>query len=236
VRPRRTFHGPCRPSTMALNNPAPRSPARLGGASPGRMHGTIGDHRREARYYCSTQPQEARLRPAARRRTAHRGAGRAVPLRRSAEPGDADEILDRLANGEDGDTADVARKRRQLNERRKRLRDLYELDNLDRSEYVSKRDAVDAELEALRRISTEHAPCSRTSDASGRRRPTPKRLGSCSSSSSSWSESTARRSSPTDPCVCRPFRRRRCGFAAGCKRRERRDSNPGLHTGGSRCD
>jgi hypothetical protein len=42
-----------------------------------------------------------------------------------------------------------ARKRRQLNERRKRLRDLYELGDLDRTEYVSKRDTLDAELDAL---------------------------------------------------------------------------------------
>jgi hypothetical protein len=61
----------------------------------------------------------------------------------------SDEILDRLAHGEDSDSEDVARKRRQLNERRKRLRDLYELGDVDRSEYVSKRDALDAELDAL---------------------------------------------------------------------------------------
>jgi hypothetical protein len=60
-----------------------------------------------------------------------------------------EQILDRLSNDEDSETEDVARKRRQLNERRKRLRDLYELGDLDRSEYISKRDALDAELDAL---------------------------------------------------------------------------------------
>ena len=61
----------------------------------------------------------------------------------------SEEILDRLAHDEDTDTGDIGRKRRQLTERRKRLRDLYELGDLDRSEYVSKRDALDAELDAL---------------------------------------------------------------------------------------
>ena len=63
-----------------------------------------------------------------------------------------DEILDRLAS-DDNDDEDTTRRKRQLNERRKRLRDLYELGDLDRPDYVSKRDALDAELDASPRPS-----------------------------------------------------------------------------------
>jgi DNA invertase Pin-like site-specific DNA recombinase len=66
-----------------------------------------------------------------------------------------------------------------------------------------------------------------TSAASGRTRPTPNRGESCSSSSSSWSGSTGRRSSPSDPPLrLQLFHRGRCRGTARCKRRERRDSNP----------
>jgi hypothetical protein len=57
-----------------------------------------------------------------------------------------EQTLDRLAHDEGSDTEDVVHKRRQLNERRKRLRDLYELGDLDRSEYVSKEPSQDGEV------------------------------------------------------------------------------------------
>jgi hypothetical protein len=60
-----------------------------------------------------------------------------------------DEILRRLASGKTRDDEDTARRRRQLRERRTRLRDLYELGDLERGEYVAKREAIDAELDEL---------------------------------------------------------------------------------------
>jgi hypothetical protein len=60
-----------------------------------------------------------------------------------------DEILRRLASGEHGDDQETKRRRGQLTERRKRLRDLFELGDLEKGGYVSKRDAIDAELDAL---------------------------------------------------------------------------------------
>jgi DNA invertase Pin-like site-specific DNA recombinase len=115
----------------------------------GRMHGTTGGRHREARYYCSTR----RKKHGCDQPLTAAGPIEEQIARFLAEfqPSEAmrEEILDRLAHSEDTDTEDIGRKRRQLNERRKRLRDLYELGDLDRSEYVSKRDALDAELDAL---------------------------------------------------------------------------------------
>jgi hypothetical protein len=113
------------------------------------MHGTTGGRKREARYYCSTR----RKKHGCDQPLTAAGPIEEQIARFLAEfqPSHAmrDEILHRLAHGEDTDTEDIGRKRRQLTERRKRLRDLYELGDLDRSEYVSKRDALDAELDGL---------------------------------------------------------------------------------------
>lgn len=57
---------------------------------------------------------------------------------------------------------------RQLKDRRQRLRDPYELGDLQKAEYVAKREAIDAELAASRParhpMSNAHARCLKTSD------------------------------------------------------------------------
>jgi site-specific DNA recombinase len=143
-RQRTTTKNPGRPSTNYLL----RSIVRCKRCD-GRMHGTTGGRKREARYYCSTR----RKKHGCDQPLTAAGPIEEQIARFLAEfqPSEAmrEEILDRLAHSEDTDTEDIGRKRRQLTERRKRLRDLYELGDLDRSEYVSKRDALDAELDAL---------------------------------------------------------------------------------------
>jgi hypothetical protein len=57
--------------------------------------------------------------------------------------------LRRLVADEQTDDEETARRRRLLKDRRQRLRDLYELGDLAKAEYVSKRDAIDAELDSL---------------------------------------------------------------------------------------
>jgi hypothetical protein len=59
-----------------------------------------------------------------------------------------DAILDRLANENHGDE-DTKRRRRQLKDRRRRLSELFEMGDIERTRYVSKRDAIDAELDSL---------------------------------------------------------------------------------------
>jgi site-specific DNA recombinase len=143
-RQRTTTKNPGRPSANYLL----RSIVRCDRCD-GRMHGTTGGRKREARYYCSTRRKKHGCdQPLTAARPIEEQIARFIS---DFQPSEAmrEEILDRLAHGEDTDTGDIARKRRQLNERRKRLRDLYELGDLDRSEYVSKRDALDAELDAL---------------------------------------------------------------------------------------
>jgi site-specific DNA recombinase len=115
----------------------------------GRMHGTTGGRKREARYYCSTRRKKHGCdQPLTAARPIEEQIARFIS---GFQPSQAmrDEILDRLARDEHTDTEEVTRKRRQLNDRRKRLRDLYELGDLDRPEYISKRDALDSELDAL---------------------------------------------------------------------------------------
>jgi hypothetical protein len=113
----------------------------------GRMHGQTSGKKSLACYYCSTR----------RKRTAS-GCNQPLAPAGVIEQQIAefvacftptaevrDEVLARLA---DEDT-DTARRRKQLTDRRKRLRDLYEMGDLSRAEYASKRDAIDAELDSL---------------------------------------------------------------------------------------
>jgi site-specific DNA recombinase len=116
----------------------------------GRMHGQKAGKKAEPRYYCSTRRK--------------RGSGCDQPLAPAADieaqvaefvsqfkpsADIRDEILSRLAADEQWDDEDTTRRRRQLKDRRQRLRDLYELGDLDKGEYTSKRDAIDAELDSL---------------------------------------------------------------------------------------
>lgn len=58
-----------------------------------------------------------------------------------------DEILARLADGDQDGSAETSRRCKQRNDRRRR--GLYELGDVERDEYISKRDAIDAELDGL---------------------------------------------------------------------------------------
>jgi hypothetical protein len=89
------------------------------------------------------------LRPAIGTRRSHRRANRRV--HRRFRPGQTirDEILRRLAEPATLDTAEVVRRRAALDERRRRVRDLYELGDLDRDEYLARRQAIDTELDSL---------------------------------------------------------------------------------------
>jgi DNA invertase Pin-like site-specific DNA recombinase len=195
-RQRTTTKHPGRPSTNYLLRSIVRCD-RCGG----RMHGVTGGRHREARYYCSTRKKK---------HGCDQPMTVALPIEEQIakfladfKPSQAmrDEILHRLANDQDSDTEDVARKRRQLNGRRKRLRDLYELGDLDRAEYMSKRDTLDAELDALAPGPAPDLDEARAvledfgrfwkdvTDSS--------RAAKCSSSFSSWSTSTGRKSSPS---------------------------------------
>ena len=143
-RQRTTTRNPGRPSSRYLLRSIVRC-ERCGG----RMHGTATGRNGEARYYCST------------RRKKHgcdQPLARALPLedqiaefvadfKPSAEI--RDEILRRLASGDDVGDEETKRRREQLKGRRDRLRDLFELGDLQKGEYVAKRDVIDAELAGL---------------------------------------------------------------------------------------
>jgi site-specific DNA recombinase len=60
-----------------------------------------------------------------------------------------EEILRGLAEEAAPESHDAAMRREALEERLRRMRDLYELGDLDRAEYVARRNAINAELEAM---------------------------------------------------------------------------------------
>ncbi len=113
------------------------------------MHGKTIGRKGEARYSCSTR---------AKRHGCDQPLAPADPIEEQIATFVAefkpsakirDEILRRLAEGDETGDEETRRRRRQLNERRKRLRDLFEMGDLDKAEYVSKRDAIDTELDGL---------------------------------------------------------------------------------------
>ena len=116
----------------------------------GRMHGQKAGKKSTPRYYCSTRRKQ--------------GSGCDQPLALAAEveaqvvefvslfkpsPAIRDEILHQLATDEQADDVAASRSRSTLKRRRKRLRDLYEMGDLERAEYLAKREAIDAELDSL---------------------------------------------------------------------------------------
>jgi site-specific DNA recombinase len=116
----------------------------------GRMHGQKAGKKLTPRYYCSTRRKQKSgcdqpLAPAAE--VEAQVAEFVSQFTPSAEI--RDEILRRLVADEQTDDEETTRRRRLLKDRRQRLRDLYELGDLVKAEYVSKRDAIDAELDSL---------------------------------------------------------------------------------------
>ena len=114
-----------------------------------RMHGTGVGRNHVARYYCSTRRKshacDQPVVPAdeAERQLVHFIAGFAP------EPSLREEILRRLATGAGPESGETTKRRAALEERLRRMRDLYELGDLPRGEYLARRDAINAELNAL---------------------------------------------------------------------------------------
>jgi hypothetical protein len=143
-RQRATTLNPGRPSSRYLL----RSLARCERCN-GRMQGTATGRNGAPRYYCATRrKQHACDQPLAR---ADRIEEQIVEFIADFRPTQAirEEILRRLAEPATDDTAEIARRRAALDERRRRLRDLYELGDLNRHDYLARRQAIDAELDTL---------------------------------------------------------------------------------------
>ena len=142
-RQRTTTKNPGRPSPNYLLRSIVRC-ERCGG----RMHGQTSGKKKEPRYYCANRSKRHTCdQPLAH---AHKVEEQIAAFVAAFKPSTAmrDEILHRLASQEPGDE-DTTRRQRQLKDRRRRLRDLYELGDLDKTTYVSKRDTIDAELDRL---------------------------------------------------------------------------------------
>ena len=115
----------------------------------GKMHGTGVGRNHVARYHCST------------RRKGHGCDQPVVPADEveqqlvrfvadfSPDADVRDEILRRLADDGGPDSGETIKRRAMLEERLRRMRDLYELGDLQRGEYVARRNAINAELTAL---------------------------------------------------------------------------------------
>ena len=143
-RQRSTTQNPGRPSPRYLL----RGLARCERCD-GRMQGTAVGRKGAARYYCATRrKQHACDQPLA---PADNIEAQIAAFIADFHPSQAirDEILRRLAAPAMADTADLVRRRTALEERRRRLLDLYELGDLDPTDYLARRYAVDAELDSL---------------------------------------------------------------------------------------
>jgi site-specific DNA recombinase len=114
-----------------------------------KMHGTGVGRNHVARYYCST------------RRKSHGCDQPVVPADEverqlvqfvadfKPHPRVCAEILQRLATNSGPESRETTKRRAALEERLRRMRDLYELGDLERAEYIARRDAIHAELDAL---------------------------------------------------------------------------------------
>jgi site-specific DNA recombinase len=114
-----------------------------------RMQGTSTGRRSEARYLCATRRSS---------KTCDQPTARAAIVEQQLIEFIADfkpdaslrqEILRRLANTEEGDNRPTKRKRAALEARLLRLRDLYELGDLDRPDYLARRQRIHTQLEEL---------------------------------------------------------------------------------------
>lgn len=114
-----------------------------------RMQGTTGGRKLEARYYCSTRRADRSCdQPIAKAEHVERQLAQFIT---GFAPGKGirEEILRRLACDAAPESAEAATRRAALEERLRRARDLYELGDLERPEYIARRDSIHAELNAL---------------------------------------------------------------------------------------
>jgi site-specific DNA recombinase len=143
-RQRTTTLNPGRPSPRYLL----RSLARCERCD-GRMQGTATGRNGAPRYYCATRrKQHACDQPLA---PADSIEEQIVDFVADFRPTQEirEEIVRRLTEPATTETAGIARRRAALDDRRRRLRDLYELGDLDRNDYLARRQAIDAELDNL---------------------------------------------------------------------------------------
>lgn len=111
----------------------------------GRASGASG----AARYICSSRRATRSCdQPLA---SAEEVEGQLVEFIEGFAPGEEvqQEILRRLAEDAGPESHEGLKRREALEERLRRMRDLYELGDLDRAEYVSRRNAINAELDAM---------------------------------------------------------------------------------------
>ena len=114
----------------------------------GRMYGQNTGRKGMPRYYCSTRRK---------REGCDQPLAPAVPIEQQLKefvseftpsPEMRDEIMARLIVNEPAD-ADTTRQRRTLKDRRKRLRDLYEMGDIERTEYRAKCAEIDEALDSM---------------------------------------------------------------------------------------
>jgi len=114
-----------------------------------KMHGTATGRRLEARYFCSGRRNSQGCdQPSARAAVVEEQLVEFVSDFKP-EPLLRQEILRRLAAGPGAETKETARRRATLEERLRRLRDLYELGDLDRNEYLVRRQEIQTQLAEL---------------------------------------------------------------------------------------
>jgi site-specific DNA recombinase len=114
-----------------------------------RMHGTGVGRNHVARYYCSTRRTSHDCdQPVAPADEVERQLARFIAGFKP-DTGLREEILRRLATVSGTETSEATKRRAALEERLRRMRDLYELGDLERADYVARRGAIHAELNAL---------------------------------------------------------------------------------------
>ncbi len=114
-----------------------------------RMQGTTGGRKLEARYYCSTRRADRSCdQPIAKAEHVERQLAQFI-TGFAPSKGIREEILRRLANAAAPESSEITTRRTALEERLARTRDLYELGDLERPEYIARRDAIHAELNTL---------------------------------------------------------------------------------------
>jgi Recombinase zinc beta ribbon domain len=141
-----------RATTMSPGRPSPRYLLR--GIAHcrrchARMQGTAGGRRMEARYYCSTRRANHTCdQPIAKAEQIER---QLIQFIAGFTPTSAirTEILRRLAGSSAPENAETTKRRAALEERLTRTRDLYEIGDLTRPEYISRRNAINTELNTL---------------------------------------------------------------------------------------
>jgi hypothetical protein len=113
------------------------------------MQGTTGGRNLEARYYCSTRRADRSCdQPIAKAEHVERQLAQFITGFVPSK-GIRGEILCRLASSAGPESSEAATRPAGLEDRLLRMRDLYELGDLERTEYIARRDAIHAELNQL---------------------------------------------------------------------------------------